>query len=434
MSLLEHPKAQALLADATLTPAAVRNCHDHLTQFLQRYLPRFYRDEQRQLATVLIEGRLSGLERKTSEPIAHQAGRHRKPLQHFVGAGCWDDEAVMAELRRHVAEELGDPDAVLICDSSGFPKKGKASCGVARQWCGRLGKVENCQVGVFLAYAAPGGHAPLDRRLYLPEDWAADRKRRRLTHVPRTVGFQEKWRIGLELLDRSGPDLPHGWVAADDEFGRSTEFRAQLRLRGERYVLDVPSNTLVREVGHRPGGRRMPFERAEVWAARQPAGRWKTLTLRGGEQGPLKVRALKRRLQTKDEDGRVGPSETVVVIRALGGEARTWYTVSNARRGERLHRLVGVHRERHRVEEVLQEGKGEVGLGQYEVRSWVGWHHHMTLGLLALWFLALERRRVGKKNPGVDGGAVTAGVQPTTAAAPTEPRADSRGGQPRAAA
>src|SRR5258707_6745646 len=196
MSLLDQPHAQALLADAVVSPAAVRGCQGHLTTFLQRYLPLFYRREQRELATLVIRGRLSGLERKTSEPIAHQAGRHRKPVQHFVGAGAWDDEAVTADLRRHVADELGDPDGVLIVDGSGFPKKGTASCGVARQWCGRLGKRDNCQVGVFLCYAARGGHVALDRRLYLTEDWAADRKRRRQTHVPKAVVCQEKWRIG----------------------------------------------------------------------------------------------------------------------------------------------------------------------------------------------------------------------------------------------
>src|SRR5438105_8689523 len=179
MSLLERPQAQALLADAVVSPAAVRGCQEHLTEFLQRYLPLFYRREQRDLATVVIRGRLSGLERKTSEPIAHHAGRPRKPVQHFVGAGAWDDEAVMAELRRHVAEELGDPQAVLVVDGSGFPKSGADSCGVARQWCGRLGKVENCQVGAFLAYVSAAGQALVDRRLYLPREWAEDDKRRR---------------------------------------------------------------------------------------------------------------------------------------------------------------------------------------------------------------------------------------------------------------
>src|SRR5215475_13047542 len=152
MSLLEHPAAQALLAVAEVSPADVAGCRHRLEGFLRRYLPRFYRVEQHELARVVLQGKLSNLQRKTSEPIANQAGRPRKPVQHFVGAGAWDDEAVMAELRRHVAEELADPQAVMVLDPSGFPKKGNASCGVARQWCGRLGKVDNCQVGVFLAY------------------------------------------------------------------------------------------------------------------------------------------------------------------------------------------------------------------------------------------------------------------------------------------
>src|SRR4051812_21266015 len=178
MSLLDHPEAQALLADAVVTSDIVWDRADRLTAFLQRYLPRFYRVEQRATATLVIRGRLGGLERKTSEPIAIEAGLPRKPVQFFVGSGRWDDEAVMAELRAHVGEELAAPDGVVVVDSSAFPKKGAGSCGVARQWCGRLGKVDSCQVGVFLAYAAGGGYAPLDRRLYLPEDWAADGGRR----------------------------------------------------------------------------------------------------------------------------------------------------------------------------------------------------------------------------------------------------------------
>src|SRR5271157_5395722 len=248
MSLLDHPEAQALLDDATLTPARVRNCADRLTGFLQRYLPKFYRVEQRRNATLVIRGLLSGLERKTCEPIAIEAGLPRKPVQFFVGAGTWDDEAVMGELRLHVREELAEPDGVVVIDPSAFPKKGTESCGVARQWCGRLGKVDNCQVGVFLAYAAKGGNAPLDRRLFLPADWASDRQRRQDSHVPAEVIFQESWRIGLSLIDRSRVGLPCGWVAGDDEFGRATEFRAELRSRRLRYVLDVPANTLIRDL------------------------------------------------------------------------------------------------------------------------------------------------------------------------------------------
>src|SRR5262245_19922133 len=207
-SLLERSQAKALLADAEISAAAVRGCRPRLGRFLQRYLPLFYREEQRELAAVVLQGKLSKLERKTAEPIAYLADRPRKPVQHFVGAGCWDEEAVMAELRQHVAEEFADPDAVLVVDPSGFPKKGSASCGVGRQWCNRLGKVDNCQVGVFLAYVSTNGYALVDRQLYLPREWAEDRQRRRRTHVPPEAVFEESWRVGLALLDRSGPDLP----------------------------------------------------------------------------------------------------------------------------------------------------------------------------------------------------------------------------------
>ena len=248
MSLLDHPEAQALLADSVVTPDTVRGRDGRLTAFLRRYLPRFYRSEQRATATLVIRGRIGGLERKTSEPIAIEAGLPRKPVQFFVGSGKWDDEAVMAELRAHVGAEMAAPDGVVVIDGSAFPKKGTESCGVARQWCGRLGKVDNCQVGVFLAYAAGGGYAPLDRRLYLPEDWAGDEARREKCHIPPEVAFREKWQIALELLDRSLPGLAHGWIAGDDEFGRASAFRAALRSRKERYVLDVPCNTAVRDL------------------------------------------------------------------------------------------------------------------------------------------------------------------------------------------
>src|SRR4051794_37927910 len=294
MSLLEHPDAQALLADAVVTPEQVRGCRDRITDFLRRYLPRFYRAEQRTHATLVIRGLLSGLQRKTCEPIAVEAGVHRKPVQNFVGAGGWDDEAIMAELRGHVREALADPPAILILDPSGFPKSGTESCGVARQWCGRLGKRDNCQLGVFLAYAAPGGSAPLDRRLYLPKDWAADPARRAKCHVPEGVEFQETWRVALGLLGRCRPDLPPPWIAGDDEMGRPVKFRAWLRENHERYVLDVPRDTVVRDLECRRPRRRsrrgpkraVPFCRVETWAARQPASRWTRLTVRDGERGP----------------------------------------------------------------------------------------------------------------------------------------------------
>ena len=436
-SILAHPEAQALLADATLTRQAVVACRERLGRFLGRYLPLFYRREQREHAELVVAGLLSGLKRKTCEPVAREAGVHRKPVQSFVGCGRWDDEAVMAELRGHVSRELSDPGAVLVVDGSGFPKKGAESCGVKRQWCGRLGKVENCQVGVFLAYAASGGHAPLGRRLYLPQDWAEDERRREKCHVPADVVFKEKWQIALDLLDEAGkaggeageaggeaggaggegppPPLPHAWVAADDEFGRVAAFRAGLRGRGERYVLDVPCNTLVRDLearrpprkkGGRGRKRAVPLRRADAWAARQPAARWRSFTVRGGEKGPLRVEAITTRVRAKDERRRVGRAEErLVVVRTVEEEPRTTYCLSNAAAGEPLAELLRARAERYRIEQVIEEGKGEAGLGHYEVRSWVGWHHHMTLALLALWFLVTETCRLGGKNPGGHGAA-----------------------------
>jgi SRSO17 transposase len=399
MSLLEHPTAQALLADAEVSAADVSGCRRRLHAFVQRYLPRFYRVEQHELALVVLQGKLSNLQRKTAEPIAYRAGRQRKPVQHFVGAGAWEDEAVMAELRRHVAEVCAEPDAVLVLDPSAFPKSGADSCGVARQWCGRLGKVDNCQVGVFLTYVTARGYAPLDRQLYLPREWADDPQRREATHVPEHVAFQESWRIGLKLLDRCRGDIPFGWVAGDDEFGRATAFRAQLRARRLRYVLDVPANTSVRDLGEAPApGRRLPpWRRVDEWAAAQPAWRWRRLRVRDGSKGPRVVRALEAWVQTKDEDGGVGPRERLVVIRSVASQPQVWYALSTAAADVPLGDIVAAQGRRHGVEEVLQAGKGEVGLGQYEVRSWVGWHHHMTLSLVALWFLILEKRRLEKK-------------------------------------
>jgi SRSO17 transposase len=403
MTVLEQPQAQTLLQDAVLRPADVASCAEHLHQFVQRYLPCFYRTEQRQHAQTILTGKLTGLQRKTTEPIAHQAGLKRRPLQLFVGAGRWDDQTVLGELRRHVAEELADDQAAFVLDGSGFPKQGDASCGVARQWCGRLGKVDNCQVGVFVAYAASRGGALVDAGLYLPREWADDRSRRVLSYVPPTVTFQEKWRLSLALLDRVRQELPGRWVLGDDEFGRCTELRGQLRLRHLHYVLDVPCNTLVRDLSERrpptrPQGssRRPLFARADQWVDRQPKGRWRIVTVRDGERGPLRVKVLLATVQVKDEDGCVGPRERLAVFRSLEDQPRTWYTLTNDKEAKRAV-LAEVHGRRHRIEELLEQGKQEVGLAHYEVRSWTGWHHHMTLSLLALWFLQVERLRLGKK-------------------------------------
>lgn len=440
MSQLKTPQAKNLLQDAVISPSDITSCIPHLQQFVQRYLPCFTRVEQRGHAQTILHGKLSGVQRKTTEPIAHQAGLKRRPLQLFVGAGQWEDQTVLKELRCHVRQELADPDAVFILDGSAFPKKGEASCGVARQWCGRLGKLDNCQTGVFVAYAAPRGCTLVEARLYLPEDWANDRQRRALTYVPADVRFQEKWRIGLDLLRRVRNELPGKWVVGDDEFGRCTELRQYLR--GERlsYVLDVPCNTLVRDPSERrppsrPDGKpRLPlFERADKWAERQPKGRWRTVTVRNGEKGPLRVKVLLATVQTRDEDGCVGPRERLAVFRSVEIKPQTWYTLSNERQANRGV-LARVHGSRHRVEELLKLGNEEVGLDHYEVRSWTGWHHHMTLSLLAVFFLQLEKLRLGEKNAGGDGGSGACDLHGTVADGGSKREADRRRDQPHAAA
>jgi len=424
MSLLDRKEAQVLLKDAEVEASTVRGCRRRLTAFLKRYLPWFYREEQREHAELVLQGRLSHLQRKTSEPVALQAGVKRRPIQLFVGAGKWDDEAVMAEVRRHAAEEFHDPDATFVLDGSGFPKKGRESCGVQRQWCGRHGKVDNCQVGVFLACVSERRVAPLHRRLYLPREWAKDRGRREKTHVPRSVRFAEKWQIGLKLIDQSR-EVPHGWIVADDEYGRVEQFRAGLRKRRERYVLDVPCNTLIRVLESEPpaAGKRKrpkqgkkkprgrprlpPWERVDAWAARQPAASWQRIEVRAGELGPLVVEVLHALVETRDKS-----RERLVVIRTVEDVPKTHYCLSNAKADVPVEEIVWAHDDRHVIEELFEVGNGEVGLDHYEVRSWVGWHHHMTLSLLALWFLVLERQRVGEKNTGDHGAAGAVNLQP----------------------
>jgi len=437
MSLLEQPEAQALLADAEVSAGDVRGCRDHIARFLKRYLPLFYREEQRGHAAAFVRGLLSGLERKSVEPIAAQAGVPRKDLQYFVGGGGWDDDKVMAELRRHVREELAEADGIIVLDPSAFPKKGTHSCGVARQWCGRLGKKENCQLGVFLAYVSSRGHAPLDRRLYLPKDWIDDPARRAECHVPEDVTYRKTWEIAHDLLRRSGPDTLHKWVVGDDEFGRASEFRAALRDDGERYVLDVPCNTNIRDLNgrrpprkkaHKGAKRKVPFVRVDTWARKLPADRWTRLTIRDGAKGPLEVEAVSARVCAK-RSRRIGPEEQVLVIRTLDPQPDWTYSLSNAPPDTPLVELVQVRSSRHRVEEVFQQSKGEVGLAHYEVRSWVGWHHHITLALLAVWFLVLERGRMGGKNPGSDRGADAGALHRTTQQASSDGARDRRGGQ-----
>jgi len=356
-----------------------------LGKFLEPYFPLFGRPENRGHAHMYVEGRLERLERRTLEPIATEHGVHRRPLQYFVGAGLWSDEAVLNVLREQVAEQLGMVEGVLILDASGFPKCGDKSVGVQRQWCGRLGKKDNCQLGEFLAYASAKGRTLVDYRLYMPHSWTEDVSRRAEAHVPPEVEFRKGWELGYEMLSKHSAALPHRWILGDDAYGRIVELRRKLAGDGERYLLDVPSNT---NVGVGP---RHTIARVDAVADSIAASDWQRVRTRDGEKGPIEVRACKLRVTTGSGDE--ARRETLLLVKR--GSER-WYYLSNAR-GVSVTKMAKAAACRHYVEEAIQLGKGEAGMAEYEVRSWVGWHHHMALSLLAMWFLTSERTQM-KKN------------------------------------
>lgn len=403
MSALDTPEALALLDDARLSEQDVAAIMDRLDPFLQRYYPHFQRSEQRENARLIIRGKLSSLTRKTCEPIARAAGVKREKLQDFVGVSPWRDDPVLGELRQHVVELWPDPQSVLGGDGSGFPKKGEDSCGVKRQYCGHLGKVDNCQIGIYINYISKHGYTPIDARLFLPHEWADDDAKRELGKVPDDIVYQESWQILLGLLERCR-DVPHAWFVCDSEFGKVYDFRAGLRERGERYAVDVPSNLLIRDLRAEPPERssargrppQAPFVSVSAWASEQPASAWQRFEIRGGEKGPLLVEAVETLAQTREEN-RIGAEERVVVIRTVGHqEPRTWYVFSNAAAEVALADVVWAHAQRYWIEANFQQAKSEVGMDHYEVRSWRGWHHHMTLTLLALWFVVLEKVHLKK--------------------------------------
>lgn len=416
-----------LLGDAEVQPSVLRGMLPRLEQFLEPFIKHLQRSEQRQNTHDYVAGLVSNLKDKNVESIAYLHDQERQTLQKFIGQASWDHRPLLTELARQVGKELGEADAVLVFDPSAFPKHGTESVGVQRQWCGRLGKVDNCQVGVYLGYVSRTEHALVDVRLYLPQAWAGDKPRRQKAGVPREMRFRTRHEQALEMLDEKGPLLPHAWVAGDDEMGRCSRFRQALRDRQEQYLLAVPSNTLVRDLqtpppqyagrGRRP---RVAFLRLDRWCAAVPAEAWTTIEVRDGAKGPLVVQAVKARVVARTERRQAGPEETLVVFREQQGDG-TWkhdYHLSNAPVETRLTEFARVFKARQRIEECLRRAKSEAGLADYEVRTWKGWHHHQTLSLLATWFLTQETRRGKKMDTGAyatagsfgDGSAVVPGT------------------------
>ena len=403
-------RKQELLDECKIAPEVFGGVMPRLESFMEPFVECFVRREQVEHAQTFVQGLLSNLEHKNAESIAYRFGQERMPLQWFLGTSDWDYKPLRDELVRQVGQTLGDDDGVLVFDPSGFPKSGRQSVGVARQWCGRLGKVDNCQVGIYMGYVSRHEHALVDVRLYLPKEWTTDKQRCRNAGVPKGTPYRSRHQLCLEMLKAHGNLLPHSWIAGDDEMGRPYWFRLRLQQLGEQYLLAVPSNTLIRDLEVDPpaySGRgqppKRPWTRVDQWNMAQAQDEWTEIDVRDGAKGPLVVEAIKRRVVARTDRRQEGHEEVLVVIRYRDRDndkvTKTDYYLSNASAETELSEFARVAKAEHRIEECIQRGKSEVGLADYEVRNWKGWHHHQILSLIASWFLITEARRGKKNNP-----------------------------------
>ena len=400
-------RKEELLDECKIAPQVLDRMMPRLEGFMNPFVECFVRSEQVEHSRTFVRGLLSDLEHKNVESIAYRFGQGRMPLQWFIGVSDWDHEPLRDELVRQVGQTLGEQDGVLVFDPSGFPKSGRQSVGVARQWCGRLGKIDNCQVAVYMGYVSRHGHALVDTRLYLPKEWTKDKPRCQKAGVPKTTRYRTRHQLCLEMLKVHGQVLPHSWIAGDDEMGRPYWFRRRLKRLGEQYLLSVPSNTLIRDLDVDPppySGRgrhpKRPWMRVDKWTAERANDEWTRIDVRDGAKGPLIVEAVKRRVVARTDKRQEGHEEALVVIRYRDREhdevLKTDYYLSNAAAETELSEFARVAKAEHRIEECIQRSKSEAGLADYEVRTWKGWHHHQILSLIASWFLVTEARR-GKK-------------------------------------
>ena len=340
-------------------------------------------------------------------------GISARAMQRFLTEARWSDDTVIGRLQEYLAPRLGHPEAVWVFDGSDFPKQGTKSAGVARQYCGRLGKVANCQAGMFLAYVSPLGRALVDKRLYLPGSWISDQGRCAAAGVPEERrSYRSKTELALEMLERA-LELGHlgaGWVAGDDAFGMSPSFRDGLAALGMRYVLDVPGSTPVwplepawtcpeyqgsgrpRKPRLRDGQRRTMEQRGDEL----PDGAWRDITVAQGSQGARTYRFSAQRVRVTRK-GKPGEEIWALYRRNLDGSEPRYY-LSNAPADTPLETLAYVGGSRWRIETEFQTEKGDVGLDEYETRSWAGWHHHISMCLLGGAFLLGLQQDWGKKD------------------------------------
>ena len=354
---------------------------EQLAEVAERIGPRFLRSEPRRQALAYLQGLLSSAERKNSWQLAEQAGDpgpHR--FQHLLGRAIWEADEVRDDLQAYVQEQLADPEAVLIVDETGFLKKGEQSVGVQRQYSGTAGRIENCQIGVFLAYQSARGHAFLDRALYVPEEWAQDQPRRRAADVPAEVRFATKPVLARHMIERALQNgVPARWVSGDSVYGNDGKLRLWLEEQQLAHVLGVSGNHFV-WIG-------ATQQKVSTVAAQISPEDWSRRSAGDGSKGPrwydwatVETNSLHK-----------GWTRWLLVRRSVDNPQDWAYYRVFAPAETRLEEMVAVAGKRWAVEECFATAKGEVGLDQYEVRSWTGWHRHVTLSLLAHAYLTVVR-------------------------------------------
>ncbi|MCW2879090.1 MAG: transposase [Sphaerisporangium sp.] len=380
-----------------------------------RVAGRFGRVEPRRQARAYLVGLLAPVERKNGWQLAEAAGDsqpHR--MQRLLNNVRWDPRDVRVDLRDYVVEQLGDPGGVLIVDETGFVKKGTRSAGVQRQYSGTAGRVENCQLGVFLAYATPRGRALMDAELYLPKSWLADRDRCEQAGVPQEVGFATKPALATAMLGRAlEGGVPASWVTADEAYGQDHKFRLYLEKRKVGYVVAVPrSQSVGTGVGYGNTG-----SRADAVTADAPEQAWKRLSAGDGAKGPRLYDWAMATLAPHSEDHLGGPGgfqRWLLVRRSLTpnhqGELEMAFYLCFGPAGTALDQLVRIAGARWAIEECFQSAKNEVGLDQYQVRRYSGWHRHITLAMLAHADLAVTAANAPKAH-----GAWSPSPQPRSA-------------------
>jgi len=409
------------LPETNLAPRDVEGLLEELRLFHIRFSPFFLREEQRHWSRKYLEGLLLEIPNKAIEPMAERLeGGNVRAMQQFIGAGVWDDGVILKQHQWMVDVGLGEPDGVLIVDDSGFPKQGEHSVGVKRQWCGILGKVDNCQVGVLVGYASSKGYTLVNHQLYMPEEWFGDAyaERRRKCGVPEDLSFQTKPQIAWQLLEPiiTEKRIRFRWVAMDEGYSGSPQLLDNLDQAGAWYMAEVACDTRVWQErplthvpppksnrGRRPSKERVvpgtpPPQRADAIAAGLPAEAWKPCLIKEGAKGPMVAEFVFLRVVTVCDD--LPDRDHWLVLRRSLGEAPTVkYFLNNAPADTPHTELVRVSAMRWPVETSIEEGKGEVGMDDYQTRSWRGWHHHVTMTLLAHFFLVRLRLKFREQAP-----------------------------------